>query len=271
MKLRRLLLPAAVTCALLASGCERKPNVIIVNEDEVKEAESPPPGRSEEELRAEYEARIKARENQPEPELDPNDPREKFELVWKVGQSRIDSIYSERAEMLGLLSRIKLDDPKEKATVEPLVKKLTEFGIGREPASMEKAAAELCKVIEEVRGPAEALIGAGETELKRINDETAALDAKAESGGTVYQRQWDKIDKERTRWSAPVKAGKQMLLVIKSILEEGYVLADLGPRRAQIALRDCLGPMVDKPFTLDLTQDQLVKTVGRAKWYRDLP
>ena len=45
-----------------------------------------------------------------EPELDPEEPREKGKLVWRLGKGRLDTIYSQRAEMIAMLKRIKLDN-----------------------------------------------------------------------------------------------------------------------------------------------------------------
>ena len=61
-----------------------------------------------------------------------------------------------------------------------------------------------------------------------------------------------------------------MLMLVKSILEEAYVLAEHGPRRAQIGLRDCLTKVAEKPLSFDLAQKQLEKVLHRSKWYRDL-
>ena len=84
------------------------------------------------------------------------------------------------------------------------------------------------------------------------------------------QQQWDKLEKERKKWSQPVGAGKRLQLVVKSILEEALVLAEYGPRRVQISLRDCLTKVNEKPLELDLAQTLLEKVIKRAKWYRDL-
>jgi hypothetical protein len=251
-------------------GCKTEREVKVIWEADASAEKAALAATAEETARESYEARMKARENQPEPVLDPNEPREKYELVWRMGKDRLGSIYAERAEMIEMLKRIKLEEKAEADAVEPWIGRLTEFGIGREPESMEKAPAQICKLIEEVRVPAESLIAAGMAEIVKVDEQTAALDAKVDGGGTVYQKEWDAVDKARARWSAPVKAGKQLLLVVKSVLEEAEVLADLGPRRAQLALRDCLGPIAAKPLALDLAQEQLDKTLARSKWYRDL-
>ena len=260
----------AFAALLLVWGCERKVKVIFLEPDAGKPNASALDQAGEEELRQRYEAKIKARENQPEPELDPNEPREKFEVVWRMGKDKLDSIYGERAEMIAMLRRVKIDDAAQAKMVSEWFEPLSEFGIGREPATMERAPKDLCELISKVRVPAETLIAAGEDELRRIDERIAEMEAKQDAGGTVYQKQWDKVDEERGQWSAPVKAGKQMLLVVKSLLDEAFVLADLGPRRSQIALRDCLAPIVANPLHLDLAQEQLEKVWARSKWYRDL-
>ncbi|MEZ4265371.1 MAG: hypothetical protein R3F39_03250 [Myxococcota bacterium] len=269
----RLPLPvllAAASLALTAVGCKSERQVNVIWETDTAAEKAAAVATAEESAREQYEARMKARENQPEPVLDPNEPREQYDLVWRMGKDRLGSIYAERAEMIEMLKRIKLEEKAEADAVEPWIGKLTEFGIGREPASMEKAPAEICKLIEAVREPAEKMITEGLAEIAKVDEQTVALDAKVDGGGTVYQKEWDAVEKARLRWSAPVKAGKQLLLVVKSVLEEAEVLADLGPRRAQLALRDCLTPIAAKPLGLDLAQEQLDKTLARAKWYRDM-
>ncbi len=125
-------------------------------------------------------------------------------------------------------------------------------------------------MIEEVRLPAEEIIDAGMAELGKIEAQLEALDAKQEAGETVLQRQFDKLEKQKKRWSRPVEGAKFVFLAVKSMLQEAYILADYGPRRAQITLRDCLSEIAKKPLPYDLAQDQLEKVISRAKWYRDL-
>ncbi len=261
---------AAVWLAGPLSACKSERQVNVIWQADAAAEKAAAVATAEESAREQHEARIKARDNQPEPVLDPTEPREQFDLVWRMGKDRLGSIYAERAEMIEMLKRIKLEEKAEAAVVEPWIRKLTEFGIGREPASMEKAPAEICKLINEVREPAEKLINDGMAEIAKVDEQTVALDSKVDAGGTVYQKEWDAVDKARQRWSAPVKAGKQLLLVVRSVLEEAEVLADLGPRRTQLALRDCLTPIAAKPLSLDLAQEQLDKTLARTKWYRDL-
>lgn len=320
-------------------GCSKGPKVTVLTEEQAKAqghiaAPEKDEGKSEAVLREEYEARKKARENAPEPELDPNEPREKFELVWRMGKASIDSIYNERSEMIALMTRMKFDDKKEGKVVEKWRKRIAEFGIGRTAEEMETAPAALCKLITDVRGPAQKLIDKGKAPLERLSKlnkeyearaaarvaacETAcsagssapkwakAFAKKADStlktckanggategcveagqtacielcdeeapdkkaGPPVFQKEWDKLDEERKRWSQPVKGGKYMLMLVKSILEEAYVLAEHGPRRAQIGLRDCLTKVAEQPLSFELAQEQLKKVLHRSKWYRDL-
>ncbi len=271
-RLRPLLVPLAVGLSgalTWGAGCKAEPEVKVVWEGEDDDKEEEPP-QGEAELREAYEAKLEARKNAPEPELDPNDPREKFELVWRMGKPRLESIYGERAEMIAMLQRLTLDDKEDKKTVKDLIRPLTEFGIGRNPDEMESAAADVCKIIEKARAPAEAMMAKAMPEVERINAQYKELDAKAEAGEEILQKTWDKLEEELKRWSQPVTAGKRILLVIKSILDEAYILADHGPRRAQIALRDCLTTIAEKPIELDMAQEQLEKTIERSKWYRDM-
>lgn len=254
----------------LGSACEHKRLTVTAVEEDKSEEEPYDDPRSEIQLRARHEAQMKARENQPEPELDPTEPREKLELVWRMGGDQIRSIYQERSEMIAMLRRIKLDDREEAALVKLWIERLSEFGVGRESASLERAPQELCRLLTEVRAPVDRLVDQSMAEIRRIDEETAKLDAVVEAGGSVFQDQWDKLDKQRKRWTPPAKAGRQILLVVKSMLDEAYVLAEHGARRTQIALRDCLTQVAERPLQLDLAQEQLEKVISRSKWYRDL-
>jgi len=264
---RAILLFTALT---LVTACEAKPKVVVVWETDEDDKKEEAPGTSEEDRRAAYEQRKKDRENQPEPVVDPSEPREQGKLVWRLGRKKLDSIYSERAEMIALLQRLKLDDKKDKKVIKSWIKPFTEFGIGRAVESMEKAPAELCKLIEDVRVPTDEMIGKGRVELERLAEVEKGYLARVEAGEDVFQKEWDKWEKERKKWSQPVGAGKRLLLVIKSMLDEALVLAEYGPRRVQISLRDCLTKVAEKPLELDLAQGVLEKVIKRAKWYRDL-
>jgi len=252
------------------TACEAKPKVQVVWETDEDKTKEEAPGTSEEDLRAAYEQRMKDRENAPEPELNPEEPREKGKLVWRMGRKKLDSIYNERSEMIAMLKRLKLDNKKDKAIIKKWIKPLTEFGIGRAVESMEKAPAELCKLIHDVRVPTSEMIAKGRTELERLAEVEKGYLARQEAGEDVFQKEWDKWEDERKKWSQPVGAGKRLQLVVKSMLEEALVLAEYGPRRIQISLRDCLTKVAEKPLELDLAQDLLVKVIKRAKWYRDL-
>ncbi|MEC9072538.1 MAG: hypothetical protein VX938_09180 [Myxococcota bacterium] len=319
-------------------ACEKKPKVMVMQEQPAEEQEESG-SKTEEQLREEYEKKIEARENAPEPELDPNDPREKFELVWRGGKTKLQSIYNERNEVISMLRRLKLEDKKEAKVVKSLLVPMTEFGIGRSAEEMETAPKELCAMIERLRKPSDKLILPGTAELKKLKEleesyeereakrletcegaclakspakwvkpfltgagaaaratcaeaakeagqsESAAGCRKQEidgcanaclaeaddkqAGPAVYQKDWDKLEEERKRWSKPVRAGKQILLVVRTMLDEGMVLAEYGPRRAQIGLRDCLTEVSKEPLLLDLAQEVLEKVIKRAKWYRE--
>ena len=48
------------------------------------------------------------------------------------------------------------------------------------------------------------------------------------------------------------------------------MLAEHGPRRAQLGLRDCLSKVAETPLSFELAQTHLEKVLHRSKWYRDL-
>jgi len=266
--MKRIIIAAlgAATLAGPFGGCSKdNDNVVIIREGEedVKAKPAPP---SEEEA---YEARLKARENAPEPTLDPEDPREKFLLVWGRGDKVLRSIHQERFNIFQQMRDLKLEEKEDAAEVESLIERMSEWTVGREQEELESAATRLCTLIDEVRPRAVAMMDKSTAELTKIQAVTDELDAKVKEGGTVLQRQWDKLDKERSRWSAPLQAGRFVFLAVKSMLDEAYILADYGPRRAQLALKECLGKVAATELPLDLAQTQLEKVLARAKWYRD--
>lgn len=257
----------ALALCLAVTACEKEPDrVIIVREGEEEVKPVAAPDKTEEEAYAE---RVRARENAPEPTLDPEDPREQFRLIWTRGDKHLRSIHQERFDILRQMQTLKLDDKDEKAELDDLIERMQAWTVGDDKDTMETAAERLCALIAEIRPRAEALMDKATAELERIGAETTALEEKQAEGGTVYQRQWEKLDTERRRWSGPLQAGRFVFLAVKSMLEEAYVLADLGPRRAQLTLRDCLGPMAERPLPLDLAQSQLEKVIARSKWYRE--
>ena len=340
LRFHLILCAAALLLASPLMGCESKPKVVVMQEPSDKEEEDKYERKTEEQLREEYEKKKIARANQPEPELDPNEPREKFELVWRMGKAKLSSIYNERNEMIAMLRRVKLEDKREAAIVKPLLDPMIEFGIGRSSEEMERAPQEICKFIEKLRAPSSKLIEPGTKELEKLKAleesyeemETKRLEACTDAckstqpekwikafvdgagaaarsrcqeeakeagnrpdkatceqmmvdacgqaclregddkkaGKAVYQKDWDKLDEQKKRWSKPVRAGKQILLVVRSILDEALVLAEYGPRRAQLGLRDCLSEVAKTPFELDLAQEALTKAIERSKWYREL-
>lgn len=200
-----------------------------------------------------------------EPTLNPKDPRETFEVFIKKGERPLDGIYREREAILTKIERSKgLDSADDKALAR-VVEEVLKFGIGEEPKELEDGPARLCKIIEEVRTPAEALINTGEAKLQEIRDAEEKLEAKATADAGVTQKQWDNVEADITKWSAPVTAGKMVMLLIRSLLDEGYLLADLGPRRSQLALKECLSKM--EPLQLEQAQDRLDDVVKRAERY----
>lgn len=266
--MKRTLLPcvvAATAFIIVSPACSKDdPKVVIVHEgdeDVVKEIRH---------LQTEEEAaeeRQQAREK--EPTLDPEDPREKFLLVWGKGEKVLRSVQHERFDIFQQMRDLKLEEKSDKEEINALIEQMSEWTVGREDAELESAADRLCKLITDVRPRAIAMMDGATAELTKVQAETDALDAKVKEGGTVFQKQWDKLDKERARWSGPLQAGRFVFLAIKSMLDEAYVLADYGPRRAQHALTACLGKVAATPLPLELAQTQLEKVLARAKWYRD--
>lgn len=253
--------------AAAGPGCgEKRPDkVVVVREgDDAASTEAPPtPAEAHEE-------RLRARENQPEPELNPEEPREQFALVWELGKTDLKSIHQERYDILQRMKDIKFEDPAYEKRVGDLIEKLSKYSVGREKERLETAAERLCEAVSEGRRLSDELIAEGEAEIRKVDEEIKANEEKEKEGKKVSQRTWDKLEKARTDWSQPVQAGKFAQLAIKSMLDEGYVLADKGPRRAQLKLLECLSEIGKQPLALELAQSQLEKVIARAKWYRDL-
>ncbi|MCB9735699.1 MAG: hypothetical protein H6745_24195 [Deltaproteobacteria bacterium] len=254
--------------AAAGPGCgEKKPDkVVVIREGEDAEAAEPPQQTAEEA----HEERLRERENAPEPELNPEEPREQFALVWELGKKDLKSIHQERYDILQRMKDIKFEDEAYEKRNEELIEKLSKFSVGREKEQLETAAERLCAAVTEARTLSDQLIAEGEAEIRKIDEEIKENETKVADGGKVSQKKWDKLEEARTNWSQPIQAGKFAQLAIKSMLDEGYVLADKGPRRAQLKLRDCLGEIAKQPLALDLAQEQLEKVIARAKWYRDL-
>ena len=139
------------------------------------------------------------------------------------------------------------------------------FGAGDDAEELADAPERICKLIAEVRIPAEKLITSGQEHLVKLRNQEREFEAAQDAGGTVYQKQWDKLDKEITRWSGPVKVGKFGLMLVKSVLDEAYVLAEWGPRATQQALGKCLSEL--KPLELGLAQQRLEEVIERTKVY----
>lgn len=246
------------------SGCSKSdPDVVIVHEgDEDAKQEVRHLMTQEEGIEQRQKERMK------EPTLDPESPREQLKLVWGKGEKLLRSIQHERFDIFQQMRNLKLEEKEDKSEINELVDLMSEWTVGREDAEIETAADRLCKLIEAVRPRGEAMMTKATEELTKVQAVTDELDKKVEEGGTVYQRQWDKLDKERARWSAPLQAGRFVFLAIKSMLDEAHVLADLGARRSQKALTACLSAYKDKPLPLELAQRQLEKVLERAKYYR---
>src|SRR5690606_31764049 len=125
--LRRLGAAGLAVGALTAAagpGCgEKKPDkVVIIREGE--DAETAEPQQTAEEA---HEERLRERENAPEPELNPEEPREQFALVWELGKKDLKSIHQERYDILQRMKDIKFEDKEYEKRNEELVEKLSKF------------------------------------------------------------------------------------------------------------------------------------------------
>jgi|GEM_PF-3043592 len=250
------------------SGCsEKQPPAPATREHEVWKSDKPPePELTIEEQRAQLEAE---REKQPEPKLDPNDPREKHELVQKDGKSLLKSIYGERDNVLTQAKVVPFDDKiaDQKKQLTTLIDKIEGYAVGDKPDELDTAAARFCTLVDELRAGAETLQGEGSAKLKELDLALAELEAKQKEGKPVATRQYEKLEAERKLWSSPVLGGGYVYMALRTLFDEAYVLADLGARRSQITLRDCLAKQDVKPVPDELAEKARQKVLKRSKYY----
>lgn len=232
---------------------------------EVSEPAPPEPSAKERALSIEEQ-----RENQPEPTLNPEEPRETFALLIQKARSELRGIYDERMNILTQMRDVKFDAKAEEGRlkVKKLADKIESFAIGDKPEELETAATRLCTLIEELRAEATPIEAEGTEQLKTIDAELKVLEEKQAGGGKVATSQYEKLETQRKIVSGPVLGAKYVWLAMKTLFQEGHVLADYGPRRAQITLRDCFGKEGYEPIPYELSDKERVKVAKRAKWYR---
>lgn len=266
----RLLIPVVLSAGLLiACGKSEPPAAPAAPADVASTPPEPePPPLTPEEQLAE---RIKARENAPEPELNPDEPREKFQLVWVKGKEALRSAQEARYNLFLQMKSQKLTEKEHVALFDKMLKVVEDFGIGQGPDELEKAPADVCVAVRTLRDGAKELTDGPSAELGKLDEEIKALEKAQEEGKTVFQSKWNKLEEARKTLSQPILAGRFVLLAARQILDEALVLAEWGPRRAQLTLRDCAQGIVDEGgLALDLAQASLEKLLARAKWYREL-
>jgi len=209
------------------------------------------------------------RANQPEPTLDPNDPREKWELVWKNGKSALKGIYTERENLITQMRALNFDAKMEdqKKRYRALVDLFEGFAIGEKPEELETAGPRFCKLIDDLMAGTEALKAEGDAKLKEIDAALAELEAKQKDGGKVATRQYEKLETERKNWSAQVLGVGYIHLGMRTLFDEAMILVENGARRAQVALRDCLGKADAKAMPNELAEGVRQKVIKRSRYY----
>ncbi len=236
--------------------------------DAAGDVQAAAPELTPEQLQAE---RQKARENQPEPTLNPEEPREKFQLVWVKGADAMKNAVDERHNLFLQMKQQSLKEQAHKDLFAANLKRVEDFGIPRDPAELEGAAAAVCEVVVKLRDGAKALSEGPNAELATLDVTIKALEKEQEAGKKVSQGRWDKLEADRKELSLPILASGFLLLAAGKILDEAFILAEWGPRRAQLALRDCLTKIhAEGGLASDLAEASLEKTLSRSKWYREL-
>ncbi|MCC6525923.1 MAG: hypothetical protein IT373_24965 [Polyangiaceae bacterium] len=193
--------------------------------------------------------------------------KETWDVFLAEGRKFVRSMSNERIDILTQLREIKFEEETEKykAQVATIADKLQEFDLGDSPETLETAVDRMCALIEEVRGPAQDLLGASQAELEKVTADLKVLDEKQAAGGTVLQREFDKLEKLQKRLSGPPLAGRYVLLTVRSLLDEAMVIVDYGVQRARRKLYACLTKINEKPLELELAQQNLERVMNRAR------
>lgn len=210
------------------------------------------------------------RENQPEPTLNPEEPRETFALLLEKGRPELRGIYDERLNILTQMRDLKFDAKAEDAKVKTrkLADKIEGFALGDKREELETAAQRFCKLIEELRAEAGPMESEGTELLKGIDAELKALEEKQAGGGKVATSQYEKLETQRKLVSGPVLGAKYVWLAMKTLFQEAMVLAEYGPRRAQLELKACFGADDYPAIPYELSDKERLKMVKRTKYYR---
>lgn len=209
------------------------------------------------------------RANQPEPKLDPNDPREKWELVWKNGKSALKSLYTERENLITQMRALAFDEKMEdqKKRYRALVDAFEGYAIGEKPEELETAGPRFCKVIDDLMAGTEALKAEGDAKLKEVDTALAELEAKQKDGGKVATRQYEKLEADRKLWSAQVLGVGYIHLGMRTLFDEALIFVENGARRGQVALRDCLGKADAKVMPNELAEAVRQQVIKRSRYY----
>ena len=262
--------------------CRSRPTVKAAEGKRVATNDEP----SEAEKEAAYKARLKAKENQPEPELDPSSPREKLEWVLKAGDNELSAIHEERAAIIAKIGDYKIKVPEHQKVIKAGLKILTDFSIGLKPAEIEDAPKRLCTAIEAIRKPIEAMNDSVRKQLRAVNGEWEAYNkveeawaAKEQEKGKLSRKEQKsrvknnkkmlKIQDIRDKVMPSINAGNATLLGMRSLLKESMILAKFGARRTQKALGQCLSELNKNYISLDLVQNVMNKVIRRCKYYRE--
>lgn len=267
------LLTVVALCGLLSAGCKRGPN-ITVEQMEVSPADAG--AAFEPEVVESADDAAVAPEAKPEPKLQPVTEKEKAE-TWdgflNEGVKFVKSMSNERIDILTQMRDIKFEKETEayKQQVSDLADKLQDFELGATAEKLETAPERLCALIEEMRPKADELMSAGKADLEKVAADLKVLDDKQAAGGTVTQKQFDKLTDLQKRLSGPALAGRYVLLTLKSVLDEAMVIVDYGVHRARRKLVECLSKINEKPLDLELAQKNLEHVLERAKKMLAIP
>jgi hypothetical protein len=181
----------------------------------------------------------------------------------------LEGIYEERSNIVTQMKSIQFDDKitDQKEKFAPLLEAVQRFGLGAKREDLDSAAERFCKRVDELMTAAGALESEGEAKLEEIDKAIAELEAKQAEGKPVTTRQYEKLEAERKLWSAPVLGARYVYMVMRTIFDEVYVLVDLGARRSQLTVRDCLSKEDAKSVPYELAEEARQKLLKRSRYY----
>jgi len=194
--------------------------------------------------------------------------REKQMFFKSVAENDLRNIVHEREAIFVKIRNIKITHPPHKRPLARLLKQLETFRVGLEPDDIEDAPERLCEAFSAaVKMGTEVWAECGK-ELKTFDDELKKLDevekafvTKETEQGSLKRRDQVKrkknntltreIETKRNHWSNSHSVVAYLGVLLRNILKDAYILADLGAKRTQKGVLECLTPYKKHRFEFD--------------------